>query len=119
RGGVAGIIAALYHRALGGGGQHVSTSLLRSGLWSQVRQVMREPVHDATLRDPMMEQVHALRDAGAPYEQIVELRETLNPVIGAGTIYYQSYRAKDGFIALGAVTLRTRKRVRELLEVTD
>ncbi|MEX2446453.1 MAG: CoA transferase, partial [Dehalococcoidia bacterium] len=118
-GGVSGICAALYHRALGGGGQYVSTSLLRSGLWAQVRQVMREPVHDVTLRDPMMEQVHALQDAGASYKEIVDLRETLNPILGAGTLYYQSYRAKDGFLSLGAVTLRTRERVRDLLGVPD
>ncbi|MBK7725945.1 MAG: CoA transferase [Dehalococcoidia bacterium] len=49
-----GICAALYHRSRTGEGQQLSVSLLQTGLELLSHQVMREPVHDATLRDPLL-----------------------------------------------------------------
>ena len=47
-----GISAALFHRERTGEGQFLTTSLLRTGLFMQAGQVMREPVHDAVIARP-------------------------------------------------------------------
>ncbi len=65
-----GVVAALYHRERTGEGQYIATSLLRSGLFLQSAAVMREPVHDAVLRDPLIERVEAAREAGRSYDEI-------------------------------------------------
>ena len=35
---------------------------------------MREPVTDAALRDPLMDEVAALRAEGAPYQEVLAAR---------------------------------------------
>ena len=52
-----GICAALYHRRETGLGQRVDGSLLKSALAVQDVYVMREPVTDAILREPMLDQL--------------------------------------------------------------
>ena len=59
-----GVCAALHHRALTGEGQRVETSLLAAALAIQDTAVMREPVHDAVIRDPMMDRSARREAAG-------------------------------------------------------
>ena len=110
------ICAALYSRQSTGLGQLIDGSLLQSAMSIQDVYVMRQPVGDAVFRDPMMEQVQALRAQGAKYEQQLAARQEYRTA-GAGIprLYYAGYVAKDGGIVLGCLTPRTREAARRAL----
>ena len=110
-----GISAALYHRALTGEGQRLGTSLLRTSLFMMGASVMREPVHDAVLRDRMLEDVRAVRKRGGSYGEILEARGTLEAQRSAFRLYYGGYRARDGGVVLGALTPANRDQMRRVL----
>jgi crotonobetainyl-CoA:carnitine CoA-transferase CaiB-like acyl-CoA transferase len=112
-----GICAALYHRAQTGEGQRLSTSLLRSSLFMMGSAVMREPVHDAVLREPMLERIAEVRAAGGSHAEIVEARNSLQVLRGAFRLYYGGYRAKDGGVVLGALTKANRDGMRQVLGI--
>ena len=111
-----GIVAALRHRDHTGQGQLVEGSLLRSALAIQDVWVMRQPVTDATMRDPMMEDIRAMRERGASYaEQLARRQEFRNSGAGPPRLYYRSYVARDGAIVLGCLTKATRDGARRVL----
>lgn len=112
-----GICSALYHRERTGEGQYVSTSLLRLGLFMQNRIVMREPVGDAALRDPMLESLHKAQAEGATYPELVAIRKPRGRIASPFTLYYRGYQAADGTIVLGALTPQNRARIREVLGI--
>jgi crotonobetainyl-CoA:carnitine CoA-transferase CaiB-like acyl-CoA transferase len=115
-----GVSAALRHRDLTGEGQRVDTSLLAAALSVQDTVVMREPVHDAIQRDPMMSAIEEARSGGASYAELLG-------TFGAGRraarssfrCYYRTYQASDGFLVIGALTEAGRDGVRRALDVTD
>ncbi|MFN8638751.1 MAG: CoA transferase [Dehalococcoidia bacterium] len=114
-----GISAALFHRAETGEGQFLSTSLLRSSLSLLGATVMREPVHDAILRDPMMEQLSGLREQGGTWEQILDTRRGPTQLGGAFRLYYGAYRARGGAVVLGALTQANRDAMRKVLGIDE
>ena len=117
--GAAGVLSALYHRAMTGEGQKVETSLLRSSIALQPYEVMREPVSDAVVRDPMLEDVRRVRERGGGYEEVIAARSAVGSDSAAWRGFHMAYATKDGVVQLGAVTPRTRAGVRELLGITD
>ncbi|MGE3961507.1 MAG: CaiB/BaiF CoA transferase family protein [Dehalococcoidia bacterium] len=106
---------ALYHRARTGEGQYLSTSLLRTALFLQAAAVMREPVSDAVLRDPMLERAQAVVEGGASYPDLLEARRAGQNARLAFRLYYGGYRARGGAVVLGALTKTNRDRMREVL----
>ncbi|HEX6029819.1 MAG TPA: CoA transferase [Tepidiformaceae bacterium] len=116
---VAGICAALYHRERTGEGQEIQVSLLHSGLDILASTVMREPVHDVTVRDPLLAELHELRSSGAPYHEIVALRKHQLPRFASHRLFYGGYHTREGALVLGAVTRQNRNAVRAILGVTD
>ena len=115
-----GVCAALHHRALTGEGQRVETSLLAAALAIQDTAVMREPVHDAVIRDPMMEQIGEARSRGASYPELLGLYDRGRRAGGSAFRgYYRSYQAKDGIVVLGALTPAGRNGARRVLGITD
>ena len=114
-----GICAALFHRERTGEGQELGTSLLRTGLFLQAGTVMREPVHDAAIRDPMMEEIAEVRASGGSYDSILEVRDALRASRVAFLLYYRGYRTKDGAIVLGALTSANRDAMRKVLGAED
>jgi formyl-CoA transferase len=113
-----GVCAALHHRDRTGEGQYVSTSLLRLGLTLQNRIVMREPVSDATLRDPKVEQLHEAQARGATFPELAEIRAARG-MASPFTLYYRAYQAADGYVVLGALTPQNRNAIRMLLGIED
>jgi crotonobetainyl-CoA:carnitine CoA-transferase CaiB-like acyl-CoA transferase len=113
-----GITSALYHRAITGQGQKIETSLLQAAIAVQDTVVMREPVHDATLRDPMVAEIAELRKRGADYS---EIQETYRRGRGASRVasraYYSTYQVKDGSMVLGALTPANRAAARTVLGI--
>ena len=114
-----GICAALYHRALTGEGQRLTTSLLRTSMFMMAGSVMREPVHDSVLRDKMLESVDAVRAGGGSYDEILAARNGQSGLRIAFRLYYGGYRAQNGGVVLGALTKTNRDAMRKVLGVED
>ena len=114
-----GVNAALYHRALTGEGQELHISLLHTALELLSRYVMREPLHDVTLRDPLVERLDELRAAGAPYEELIAERSGHTERFATHRLYYGGYHTRSGSLVLGGVTRRNREALRALLGVED
>ena len=114
-----GICAALFHRAQTGRGQELHVSLLQTALELLSDKVMREPVHDAVIRDPMLEELHAKRDAGARYDEIANVRKQQAPRFASHRLYYGGYHTKRGALVLGALTMQNRNTIRRILGIDD
>ena len=112
-----GICAALYHRAQTGEGQRLTTSLLRTSLMIMGGTVMREPVHDASIRDPMMAEVEEARQNGASYGELLAVRQRLQTLRTSFRLYYGGYRATNGAVVLGALTKSNRDGMRKILGI--
>jgi len=110
---------ALYHREKTGEGQYLSTSLLRTSLFLQAAAVMREPVSDAVLRNPMLERVSEALEGGASYPAVLQARTSGQVARLAFRLYYGGYRARGGAVVLGALTKTNRDRMREVLGFTE
>jgi formyl-CoA transferase len=114
-----GVSAALYHRERTGEGQKLEVSLLQTALDLQSRHVMREPVHDASLRDPMMAQIDELRAAGRPYTEMIEVRQEHFARYATQRLYYRGYHTKEGALVIGSLTRTNRAAVRRILGIDD
>ena len=114
-----GICAALYHRERTGAGQELHVSLLQSGLELLSSHVMREPVHDATLRDPLLEELRGVRESGARYDEIVAVRKRQAPRFASHRLYYGGYHTRGGAVVLGALTRQNRDVMRRILGIAD
>lgn len=110
-----GVGMALFHRQRTGEGQYLSTSLLRTSLFIQAGAVMREPVSDAILRNPLVEAAEAALAAGQPYDSMLEVRKSRQTARAAFRLYYGGYRARDGAVVLGALTKANRDGMRQVL----
>lgn len=114
-----GICAALFHRERTGEGQEIHVSLLHTALELLSSHVMREPVQDANIRDPFLAELEALRDAGAPYDQIAGRRKQQAPRFASHRLYYGGYHTARGAIVLGALTQHNRDTIRGILGMQD
>lgn len=116
---VMGICAALYHRERTGEGQELHVSLLQTALELMSDRVMREPLHDSVGRDPLIAEIHAKQDSGAPYDEIAAIRKAQGPRFASHRLYYGGYHTKKGALVLGAITHRTRNTIRGILDIHD
>jgi formyl-CoA transferase len=112
-----GVSAALLHRERTGEGQLVSASLLRSAISFTGIANMREPVSDAAVRDPLLEEVTEIRAGGGSYEATLDARRRYHDLRGGP--YHGAFRARDGAIVLGALTPANFAAARGVLEVDD
>ena len=114
-----GICAALFHRERSGEGQEINVSLLHTALELLAPNVMREPVQDANVRDSFVAELQALRDTGAPYDQIAGRRKQQAPRFASHRLYYGGYHTARGAIVLGALTQHNRDTIRGILGMHD
>ena len=114
-----GIAAALFERERTGIGQELHLSLLQTGLELLSQRVMREPVHDATSRDPLVAELARRRAEGAPYDELIALRQAEVPRFASHRLYYGGYHTQAGALVLGAVTRANRDALRGILEMHD
>ena len=114
-----GVCAALFHRERTGQGQRVDTSLLATALSVQTGSFMEVDAVDRDAREEFLTVLDAMRESGAPYEEIESQRQQmLNPWRG-GNVYYRTYQAKDGAVAVACLSERLRKRVADVLGIDD
>ena len=117
-----GIVSALRQRDETGRGQLIDTSLLQSALAVQDFYIMREPVTDSLVRDPMMADVEQMRADGMRWAEQLDARSGRGfggvMMTGAAQLYYNGYETQDGAIMLGCVTRSLRERAREVIGIT-
>lgn len=118
-GGAMGVCAALFHRALTGRGQRLSTTLLDAALTLQAPWAGRVPVSDAVLMEPLRETMASLRQSGASYAEMIAARRARPSQGTAFRLYYRAYPVADGAITLGALTPQNRNQIRAALEIPD
>jgi formyl-CoA transferase len=113
------ICAALFHRQRTGEGQEIHVSLVHSGLELLSSHVMREPVHDAVMRNPLVAELEEKRNAGAAYDELVAVRKAQAPRFASHRLYYGGYHTRQGALVLGAVTQHNRNAIRTILGMAD
>ena len=114
-----GVCAALFSRERTGQGQRVDTSLLSTALSVQTGSFMEINSHDTEPRAEFLTVLEAMRESGATYEEIdTQRQDMLNPWRG-GNVYYRTYQASDGAVAVACLSDRLRKRVADVLGVDD
>src|SRR5690606_33660942 len=114
-----GICAALYHRERTGEGQEIQVSLLHTALELQSDRVMREPVHDAILRDPLVNELVEKRAGGAKYDELANIRKAQGPRFASDRLCYGGYHTAAGALVLGALTQQNRDTIRDIIDIHD
>ncbi len=118
--GAMGVCAALYHRALTGEGQYLTTSLLLAALNLGAIAASKLPVFDAMVTDPAMEKLYEARARGASYQEQLAAKGDIFRLVGkAFRLYYGGYQVKDGAIILGALTPTNREQIRRVLGIEE
>ena len=112
------VCAALFHRERTGRGQKVETTLLGLALAMLGMRFVEVESLDRDHNAATLESLAALREAGVPYPELLEIYEADHPVT-PGNIYYRSYQTADGVISLGCLSDPLRKRLLDLLGLTD
>ena len=115
-----GVCAALYHRERTGNGQKVETSLMTTALNLQNYRFIQVAAVDDERRVEFADELARDRADGTAYEQIYErYLERFAARRHGFQVYYRTYQAKDGVLAVGCLSDRLRKRVSDLVGLDD
>ena len=114
-----GVCAALFHRERTGEGQRIDTSLLGSALAVQTGGFMEVDAFDRERREEFLLVLNAMREAGASYQEIDDQYQQMMNPFRRGNVYYRTYQAKDGALAVACLSDRLRKRVADVLGLDD
>ena len=112
------VCGALYSRERTGQGQKVETTLLSLALalmgmrFVEVASLDKEPFAQT------LESLEAMRQAGLPYADLLQVYNSDHPVT-PGNIYYRTYQTADGVIGVGCLSDPLRRRLLDTLGLQD
>ena len=92
-----GVCAALFHLERTGEGQAIESTLLQTAMFFQMERVMRLPAADP-MNVARMERVHALRDGGASYPELVDAYPSEGAIgdqLGLPGVHDEGWGARD------------------------
>ncbi len=112
------VCAALYSRERTGQGQKVETTLLGLALALLGMRFVEVESLDKEKFSETLESLAALREAGLPYADLLQVYEADHPAT-PGNIYYRSYQTADGVIVVGCLSDPLRRRLLDTLGLTD
>jgi crotonobetainyl-CoA:carnitine CoA-transferase CaiB-like acyl-CoA transferase len=116
---VAGVSAALFHRALTGEGQRIETSNLSSSLNCQLPGLNWFASTDPPLMERFHRRVQELQAEGADFGAMQVARRDLLGRPDGGNVYYRAYRTRDGYISVGAISPDLALRFRSATGIDD
>lgn len=113
-----GISAALFARERTGKGQKIDTTLLSTSLLIQGGFTEIED-HGKEEKDELVETLGALRQAGMPYESLLEQQQINSSFNTAFRIYYTTYQTSNDVIAIACLSNSLRKKAADAIGVED
>ncbi|MBI2760607.1 MAG: CoA transferase [Chloroflexi bacterium] len=114
------ISAALYARERTGKGQKIEASLLATALAIQTGRYMSVEAYDAQWMPRFLDDLHAARERGAAWDELVELQTNARALAAAvGNIYYRTYKTADGYLAVGCLSMSLRRKMATALHLDD
>ncbi len=113
------VSAALYARERTGVGQKIETTLLGQALNLMGARFLHVERLDRESREQTLQDIQEQREAGASYDELVQLSPGSRRREHHGNIYYRVYMAADGPIGVGCLSQPLRLRLLETLGLTD
>lgn len=113
-----GVSAALFSRERTGKGQKIDTTLLSTSLLIQ-GGFMEIEEHGKEEKDEFVETLGALRQAGLPYQSLLDQQQAFSPFNNAFRIYYTTYQTANDVIAIACLSNRLRKKAANAIGVVD
>ena len=80
---------------------------------------MEVDAFDRERREEFLLVLNAMREAGASYQEIDDQYQQMMNPFRRGNVYYRTYQAKDGALAVACLSDRLRKRVADVLGLDD
>ena len=112
------ICGALFARERTGKGQMIETTLMGTALMLLGSRISQVESMDLVSRRDTVESLSAMRQAGVPFKDLIEIYQEEHPPT-SGTMYYRAYQTKDNAIAIGCLSDPLRKRLLTILNLTD
>ncbi len=113
------VSAALYARERTGVGQKIETTLLGQALNLMGARFLHVEKLDKETREKTLRDISEQREAGASFDELVQLSPGSRRREHHGNIYYRVYMAADGPIGVGCLSQPLRLRLLETLDLTD
>ena len=101
-----------------GKGQKLEASLLGTGLLMLGMRFVRIDAIDKEAHGQVMESVDAMRAAGTPYPDLLEVYEAQH-FQAPGNIYYRFYQTADGMIVVGCLNAALRQKLLGVIGLHD
>ena len=113
------VSAALFARERTGVGQKIETTLLGQALNLMGARFIHVEKLDRETREKTLKDISEQREAGASFDDLVQLSPGSRRREHHGNIYYRVYMAADGPIGVGCLSHALRLRLLETLGITD
>ena len=113
-----GACAALFARERTGKGQKIEATLLATSLAVQTMRFVQVDMVDKEPRKEFLDDIDALRTAGASYDAMFERYESMRFRL-PGNIYYRTYKTMDSVVATACLSDPLRRKMADALGLYD